>query len=386
VVERTGVLGRGVDALARGLARRRLLVIPACSLVFAAGGALVQMQEELVAFAPVLLLLVRRFGFDRLTAVAMSIGAAVVGAWFSPINPFIVGVAQQLAQLRLLSGWEIRLPLLAAALAVWIWATMRHAARSGPVGDESSAAPAGNGDRGTGNREAAHGSPFPGPGSPEPFAAPRLSARDALILVLVLAAFTAYVVGVLAFDWGFDQMSAAFFLMGVVAGLVGGLGVRGTSEAFVEGFRAMAFAALLIGFARAISVVLAQGQVIDTIVQGLFAPVAGIPGALATVAMAVMHAVLHVPVPSTSGQAVLTMPILVPLADLLGLSRQVTVLAFQAGVGFTEMLTPTNGALMAMLAATGVRWDEWLRFALRWALLLMGLGVLATIAALALGA
>jgi uncharacterized ion transporter superfamily protein YfcC len=96
--------------------------------------------------------------------------------------------------------------------------------------------------------------------------------------------------------------------------------------------------------------------------------------------------VLHVPVPSTSGQAVLTMPILVPLADLLGLSRQVTVLAFQAGVGFTEMLTPTNGALMAMLAATGVRWDEWLRFALRWALLLMGLGVLATIAALALGA
>ena len=363
VVERTGVLGRGVDALARGLAGKRLLVIPACCVVFGAGGALVQMQEELVAFAPVLVLLVRRFGFDRLTAVAMSIGAAIVGAWFSPINPFMVGIAQKLAQLPLLSGWELRLPLLAAALAIWIWVTMRHAGRCAPEPPDPEAVPVVEPASRRGG----------------------LDGRDAVILGLVLITFVVYVVGVLAWDWGFDQMSGAFFLMGVVAGIIGGLGARGTAEAFVEGFRAMAYAALLIGFARAISVVLADGKVIDTIVQGMFAPISAIPGALAALTMTVLHTALHVPVPSTSGQAVLTMPILIPLSDLLGLSRQAMVLAYQYGVGPAEALSPTNGALMAMLAATGVRYDAWVRFAGKWVLLLFALGASGILLAIGLG-
>ena len=143
------------------------------------------------------------------------------------------------------------------------------------------------------------------------------------------------------------------------------------------------FAALLIGFARGIYVVLGDGHVVDTIVQSIFAPLAQLPLALSAIGMMGMQALVHLPVPSTSGQAVLTMPVLVPLSDLLGLSRQVTVLAYQYGAGLCELLTPTNGALMAMLAATGVRYDEWLRFA-SWRLgLLVLLGISGLLLAIA---
>ena len=143
---------------------------------------------------------------------------------------------------------------------------------------------------------------------------------------------------------------------------MGGLGLTGTAEGFVAGFRDIAFSAILVGFARAIFVVLEQGHIVDTIVQGLATPLAHLPVA-AALGMLGVQAALHLPVPSVSGQAVLTIPLRVPLSDLIGLPRQVTVLAYQYGAGLTDLLTPTNGALMAMLTACGVRYDQWLRFA-----------------------
>ncbi len=352
VVERTGALAQLVNALARRLAGRGLWVIPIVGFAFGWGGILIQMQEELIAFVPVLLLLTRRLGLNALTAVAMSIGAAAVGASFSPINPFQVGIAQKVAGLRLLSGWEFRSVFLAAAWLIWIAATMRFAHRSrvapeveGPVESEGAAA----------------------------------GWRQAVVLGIVLVAFAVFVFGVTEYGWDFDQLSAVFFLMGVAAGLVGRLGVGGTAEGYVEGFRSMAFAALLIGFARGIYVVLDQGHIVDTIVHALFTPIATLPTTLSALGMMAVQAVIHFPVPSTSGQAVLTMPLLVPLSDLIGLQRQVTVLAYQYGAGLCELLTPTNGALMAMLAASGVRFEEWLRF------VLPVLAVLVMLAALALG-
>src|SRR5437879_887115 len=210
-------------------------------------------------------------------------------------------------------------------------------------------------------------------------------ARRGAVLGVVLATFAGLVVGVLRYGWGFDQMAALFFAMGVVAGLVGGLRVGGTAAAFVDGFASMAYAALLIGFARAIYVALDEGHIVDTIVRGLFAPLAGLPLALSALGMTVVHAAIHLVVPSPSGHAVLTLPILVPLSDLLGLSRQVTVLAYQYGGGLCELLTPTNGALMAILAAAGVRYEHWLKFALPLYCLLLGLGAVAIALAIAVG-
>jgi uncharacterized ion transporter superfamily protein YfcC len=206
-----------------------------------------------------------------------------------------------------------------------------------------------------------------------------------VVLASILAAFAVYIYGAQRLGWEFDQLAALFLVVGVLAGLLGRLGFSGTAVAFGEGFRSMAVASLLIGFARAIYVVLEEGQVVDTLVHGLFTPIAGLPATFSALGMMAVQAAIHLPVPSTSSQAVLTLPLLVPLSDLIGLSRQVVVLAYQYGAGLCEIITPTNGALMAMLAAAGVRYEDWIRFVIPlWALLML-LGAVAITAAVAIG-
>ena len=361
VVDRTGALRHGVDWLLARAQGREVWLIPAVSLLFATMGALENMGEEIIPLVPVLLVLMRRLGYPVLTAVAASAGAAFVGAAFSPINPFQVGIAQQLAGLPLLSGGGFRLLLLGPALALWIGGTVRHAQRHRVA--PAVEAPA----------DAAGPAPAPG------------GTRHGLVLGLMLAAFGVFAYGVVRLGWDFDQMAALFLALGIGAGLLGGLGLSGTAEGFVAGFRDIAFSAMLVGFARAIFVVLAQGHIVDTIVHSLAAPLAHLPVAAAALGMMAVQTALHVPVPSGSGQATLTMPLFAPLADLLGLSRQVVVLAFQYGAGLCELITPTNGTLMAMLAACGARFEDWLRFAGPLYLGLLGLGVLGVVLGIVVG-
>ena len=360
VVDRTGALATGVSWLVARLGHRRVLVIPVIGLFFAVGGMLENMQEEIIALMPVLIVLTRRLGFTRVTAVAMSIGTAFVGAAFSPINPFQVIIAQQVADVPRLSGWAFRTAFLVVALIVWIGVTMRYANKTR---DESAV------DSTPGHRTASPGD-LP---------------RHLTILVIVGVTFVVLAWGLFVHGWDFDHITALFFVMGVAAGIVGGLGVGGTSRAFAEGFREMAFAAVLVGVTRAIYIVLGDGRIVDTLVHGLFTPIANLPRGLVGIAMMAAHIGVHVPVPSVSGQAVLTMPIMAPLADLLGMPRQVAVLAYQYGAGMMEMITPTNGGLMGVLAAAGVGYDEWLRFAAPWWALLTALGALALVVALAIG-
>ena len=363
VVERTGALHVALAALVGRLRNRETLAIPLVCLAFAAGGALQNLQEEVIGLAPVLVLLAARLGFNPVTAVAMSLGAAMVGSAFSPVNPFQVAIAQQAAGLPLFSGAGFRTAFLFIGLAVWIAGTMRYARKSRP--EEVSL----RDDAAEGSIGAVH---LP-------------STATAAILGLVALGFAVFIVGLLRYEWGFNELSAVFLVVGILAGLLGRLGVNGTADAYVAGFRDMAYAALLIGFARAIFIALDEGRIVDTIVHGLFTPLEGFPRPLAALGMMLGQAAVHVPVPSVSGQAVLTLPILAPLSDLLGISRQVAVLAYQYGAGLCEILTPTNGALMAVLAAAGVRYEEWLTFAVRMWLALMGVGAAAIVIAMATG-
>jgi uncharacterized ion transporter superfamily protein YfcC len=335
VIDATGAFRHGVQWLAHRLSNRTELIIPIVSLVFATGGAVEGMWEEIIALVPVLLLLARRVGFDALTVVSMSLGAAGIGSTFGPLNPFSVGIAQKLAELPLLSGLWFRMAVMIPAFGIWVWGTMRHAARHrlAPVVDDHQV----DG---------------------------RLPLRHAVTLLAVVATFVLYVFGALRYSWGFDEMAALFLLMGVAVGLLAGLGVAGTSSAFVEGFRSMAFAAMLIGVARAIFVVLDQGRIVDTIIHAMVTPLAQLPTSLFALGMSVVQTIITFPVPSSSGRAVLTMPVLVPLSDLLGLSRQVTVLAYQYGPGIAGQFMPTDGALMAILALAGVTYEQWVRFCL----------------------
>ena len=356
MVDETGALKRGVTSLVRSLKGRDLLVVPIVSLFFATGGVVENMQEEIIPLIPVLLILTRRIGFTPLVAVSMSAGAAFVGSAFSPINPFQVQIAQNLAELPLGSGGLFRTIFLVLALALWIGMTMRYAAlqrtESEHVEDSDDAG---------------------------------IDGKDWVIFGLVGATFVILVVGIGSWGWDFDHMSAAFFIMGLMIGLLAGMGLSGTAEAYVRGFRGMAYAALLIGFARAIFVVLDDGRIVDTMVHAMFTPLEGLPLIASSLGMVVAQTAIHVPVPSVSGQAVLTMPVLVPLSDLLGMSRQVVVLAYQYGAGLCDLITPTNGALLAILAAAGVRYEDWIKFTVPLYLALVALGAVSIAIAIAIG-
>src|SRR4051812_28438955 len=187
VVDEPGALRQGVGWLVTRLENREAFVIPIVSLAFAAGGALENMSEEIIALVPVLLLVTRRLGFDAVTAVAISVGASAVGAAFSPVNPFQAQIAQKVAGVTLLSGWLFRTILLAVAISIWIAGTWRHAMNTRQLPDSAV------------------------------IATRTLSARHATVLVILIGTFAVFVYGVIALGWDFDQMAALFFGMGIVA-------------------------------------------------------------------------------------------------------------------------------------------------------------------------
>jgi len=357
LVEQLGTLTRGAQAIVRRFEGRGLWAIPVVAFVFAAFGAMENMQEEIIALIPVLLVLGRGLGVDAITMVAASLGAAAVGSAFGPSNPFQAGIALKLAQLPLLSGAGLRLVLLATAWLAWVAYTLRHASRHRVVIAETATPAAG----GTGAG---------------------FSARDAVILLLTLAPLATYVVGVLQFDWGFNELSALFFMAALIIGMVGGMPLSDATGAYLRGMETMVGASVLVGVARGISVVLTDGHVIDTIVHELAAPLMGKPPTIAALLMIPMHGIIHIAVPSVSGQAALTMPILVPLSDLIGVSRQAAVLAFQTGAGLTELLIPTNAALMAVLLAAGVSYSRWIAFVLKGWAMLTAIGIAGTLFAI----
>jgi uncharacterized ion transporter superfamily protein YfcC len=350
LLESTGALARLVGALVGQTRRPRTLVI-AVSLAFATLGALENMQEEIVALVPILIVLSRGLGFGSVTALAMSAGAAAVGAAFGPTNPFQTGLALRFAELPALTLPGLRFGLMAAAVTVWIAWTLAMTSRD-DVRLAGSARPV-------------------GPATP----------RDALLLGLVLAPFIPYVIGVLRLEWGFNELSALFLAAGFAVGLVSGLDLTATATGFLKGMETMLAASLFVGVARAISLVLTDGHVIDTIVYSLAVPLARFPGRAAALMMIPMHTLLHVPVPSVSGQAVLTMPIMAPLSDLLGVSRDAAVIAYQTGGGLADLVVPTNGALLAVLLSAGVPYGRWLRFAVPGALLVGIIGAIGVVLA-----
>lgn len=336
VLEQLGALMAVLDWLVAAVGGRSVLVVAVVSIFFGVMGALENMQEEIIPLVPVLLLMGRRVGLDPIAVVAMSAGAAMVGSAFGPTNPFQAGIALKLAQEPALAGADVRTAMLVAGLAIWMVMTVWHARRN-PMPIDSR--------------------------SPVDRTPTRPGARQKLALVALLLPMAAYVYGALRLGWTFNELAGAFLVGGAAAGLIGGFGAARTTRAYLEGMQALVPAAVLVGIARSISIVLEDGQVVDTLLNGLAAPLSHLPPALAAALMVPFHAIVHVAVPSISGQAVLTMPLMVPLSDLLHVPRQAAVLAYETGGGLMELLTPTNGALMAVLLAAGVPYQRWLRFA-----------------------
>jgi uncharacterized ion transporter superfamily protein YfcC len=354
VVDKTGAFNDGLTALIQRYQHSQARVMVMIGVVFAVAGALNNTYEEIIAMIPFLMVMTDRLGYTKISAIAISAGSATIGACFSPINPFGALLAQKIVEVAPFSGSLFRMVVFMLVLIFWIWWVLR-------VGKDSEAKiPA--------SEETSH-----------------LPIRSSIILVLVLLTFVIMVYGIFQWNWDYNEMSAIFLVLGLAAGLIGQLGINGTSRAYALGFKEMAFAAIVVGLARSIYLVLNEGMIIDSIVYGLFNPLQGLPTSVSAVGMTFSHALIHIPIPSNSGHAVLTMPLLSPLADLIGMSRQVMILCYQYGGIIMDMITPTNGALLAMLTAGGISYKEWFSYCSKPLLIILTISLSAIMVAILIG-
>ena len=361
IIRQTGAIEAGINKGVRHLEGREKLLIPASMFLFSIGGFTMGMAEESIIFVPIGIALARAMGFDAVTGTAMITMGAASGFMGGMLNPFTVGVAQSLAQLPLFSGLAFRAVVYVFVLAFAIWYVMRYAYRV-KADPTKSVIYAIEKQTSTENVEVD---------------IPDLNARHKLVFLVMVCGLAMNVYGVFKYEWFLTELTASFLIMGLVAGLVGGLSVNSLFDSFVAGAKAVTFGALIVGFARAITVVLEDGKIIDTMINGLTSAIGHLPDAVNVIAMFLIQAVLNLFISSGSGQAATTMPIMVPISDLLGIQRQIAVLAFQYGDAVTNSIIPTSSALMGYLAVAGIPYEKWVKFIWK---LLLGWAVIACVA------
>ena len=367
VVRATGAIDALIGAAIGRLASRPERLVAGMVGLFALGSATVGMAEEYLPFVPLLVTLCLALKLDAVVAVGIVYAGAAVGYACAPLNPFTVLVAQDVAGLPLTSGQPVRWALLVVCAAIGIHHVLRYAAR---LRADPGASLVADVDYSTG---------FELPADVQ------VTARRLAAAAVLAAGVALFVHGVAARGWYLAELSAVFLGSGLLAAAAGGLGPNRAARAFLEGAARMTSTALLIGFARAIQVVLSEARVIDTIVDGLAAPLAALPAPAAALGMLAVQTACNLFIPSGSGQAYVTMPIMAPLADLTGVTRQTAVLAYQFGDGFTNMLVPTNALLMGMLGLARIPYPRWAAFVVPLLVKLYAVAALALVAAVALG-
>ena len=366
VMRATGVVDALLGSVLRRVGHSPVLLISIGMFVFAAGSSAIGVAEEYIPFAAMLVSLCLAMRMDAMVAMGILIGGYGIGYGVAALNPFTVQVAQGVAGVAPTSGIGYRLALFLPFLLIGIHHVWRYARRV--AADPAQSLMAGV--------ESRH---LP------PTEYPPLSGRLLAVFAVLLAALALKVWGIAAQGWYLVELGALFLGLSLVIGLLGGLGADGTAKRFGEGAAELATTAILIGFARSIALILEEGQVLHTVVNGLAGPLSQVGAHAAAVGMMLIQTLINFFIPSGSGQAFVTMPIMAPLGDLVGVSRQVSVLAYQFGDGLSNMLVPTNIVLMSILGVAGVPYDRWFRFAAPLLLKLVAAAAVAMVVAVAIG-
>ncbi len=367
VLRATGALDAMLGAILGAIGHSPGLLISLGLAVFALGSGTLGVSTEYIPFAAMLVALCVAMRLDAMTAMGIMIGGYCIGYGIATLNPYTVLVAQGIAELPPASGIGFRLALFLPFVAIGVHHTWAYARRV--RNDPSASLVAGV----EGVQHAA----------PESY--PALSRRHLLILALIAAALAGIVYGILGRGWYLIEVGAVWLGLALAAGIVGRVGADDIAKHFAAGASALATVALLVGFARGIGVILEDGQVLHTIVHGVSLPLQQVGPELSAVGMMLVQSLINLFVPSGSGQAFVTMPIMAPVGDIVGISRQVAVLAFQFGDGFSNILIPTNVVLMAILGVVGIPYDRWFRFAWPLLLKLLVAGALALVIAVRIG-
>lgn len=365
VFQKTGAIDAAIHATVRKMKGREKLVIAVIMTLFSFFGAFFGMCEEAMPFVLIFVPLALAMGYDSITGLCFSFLAAGIGFATAFFNPFTVQIAQKFAEIPPISGWEFRLVIWLVITGFSIAWVIRYAdkvkknpeisltyeldreRRNELAGDEQA----------NGEFTRSHG----------------------IVLMVLLVGIVMLFYGVIALEWYITELAALFLVMGIVAGGIGGLGPSRIADAFIDGAKDIASAALIIGFAGGIIVILEDGNIMDTVLHGM-ARASGENQPLIAVYMQYgVQLVLNFFIPSGTTKAALTMPLFAPLADLAGFSRQIAVLAYQFGDGFTNMIIPTSGVTVGTLAMAKVPFEKWFKWLLPLEIIfiLLSLGILA---------
>lgn len=352
----TGAVSAGIGRFIARVGRRDKWVLVGITLLFSLAGAIFGMSEETIPFVGMVVPLMLSLGYDAFMGMLIVYVAANVGFSAAFLNPFTVGIAQGMADLPLFSDMGYRI-FCWAFLTVLLVVFVLVYARAQRLGGDK--VPGGKND-GLDTSSTSQTS---------------LSRSQAWILVVLGITVVLLVVGVTVWDWYLAEITGLFLVMGIVSGLIAGFDSGRIADELIAGAKDILSAALVVGFASGIIVILQDGKVVDSILHAMQQGLDG-QGPLASLsAMYGIQAVINFLIPSASAKAAVTIPIMAPFADMVGVSRQAMVLAFQFGDGFTNMLTPTSGVLMAALAMARIPYAKWVKWVWKPVLVLLALGL-----------
>ena len=347
----TGAISVGIGRFIRSVGRYHKVVLVAITLLFSLAGAIFGMSEETIPFVGIVVPLVVSMGYDAFLGMLIVYVAANVGFSSAFLNPFTVGIAQEMAELPLFSGMEYRLfcwAILTLLLILFVLFYAKSIYKAPQAAAEQ-----------------------------QIFAAPQpMSAAQKIILIILFATIVLLVVGVTLWGWYMAEISGLFLAMGIVSGIVAGYDSGRISSEMIAGAKDILSSALVVGLASGIIVILQEGRIIDSILNSLQAALNNAGGEWSLSAMYGIQALINTIIPSATAKAAITIPIMAPFSDMVGVSRQAMVLAFQFGDGFTNMITPTSGVLIASLSMARITYSEWVRKIWRPVLALMVIGLL----------
>ncbi|MEH7377424.1 YfcC family protein [Neobacillus drentensis] len=364
VLRATGTVDGLIATMARKLSTREKLLIPVVMLVFAAGGSLMGMAEETLAYVPLVIPLALALGFDTITGTAIVIVGALSGFTTAIMNPFTVGIAQGVAELPMFSGMGYRLVLFVIVYLVSVLFVYRHAMK---VKNNPSIGIYGKYTK----EEASHLLQ----------SSAKLTTRHKLILGAFLINYIVLAFGVIKFQWYITEIAALFVILTIVIGIIGKLSADHIVNSFTKGSASLISGALIIGVSRAILVILNEGHIVDPLLHQVSESIQHFPSYLSVAGLYSFQALIHFVLASGSGHAMLTMPIMAPLADLLHITRQIAVLSFSFADGIGNMIFPTATTLMASLAIAGIPWTKWAKWILPLVLIQYLIGLIAVITA-----
>lgn len=346
IIIETGMFQSFAGRLTKIFSNKEVLIIPAFSTIFALACTTMGVNT-FIGFAPIAVIIARSIGYDAIVGVSMVALGGAIGFSTGTFNPFTTGVAQSLAGLPIFSGLGYRFVCLVVFLIVTNIYIIWYAKKIKANPESSVVYEMEQENKKIEVSEKQHD---------------KIEGRHYLVLLIVITCFVLLVYGSQNWKWKLQENAAMFIWMGVLSGFAYGFGPSKIAEEFTKGAKKLVYGALMIGMANGISLILTDGKILDTTVQYLGGLLVTLPSYLQAAGMFLMQLLINGLITSGSGQAAATMPIMLPVADIIGITKQTTVLAFNFGDGLSNYILPTSSALMGFIAMVGISYSNWMKF------------------------